>query len=97
MSDVKIIRLSKGAWRRGKGWSPAFLVAEVEGHIVRCSGNGRGWDCACGNLDCEHLDAAAAHVHEEVLTELELDDDSHLRPARPPQPLSDYQRRRRSA
>lgn len=48
----------------------AYVRAEVDGHIV--SGRARdGWDCACPDPDCCHVDAVAALIHPNLLAELD--------------------------
>lgn len=92
--NIKIIRLNRGGYGP-KGWSPAFLIANMDGHRVRCTGNGKGWDCACGNEDCDHLNAVAELIDPAVLEELELDSDRHLRGPRSHFSQARAQRRKR--
>lgn len=94
--NVKIARLNLGHFG-AKGWRPARLVATVDGHVVTCTGNGKGWSCKCPDPECAHLNAVAALIDPGALAELEADSDHHLRDARrhTPRPAYNAPRRRR--
>lgn len=76
-------RLVRGYWKGNGQWVPAILTATVDGHKVRCVGNGPGWDCNCEDPDCGHVDAVADLVLPSLLEVLEAEDDTHHRPAMP--------------
>lgn len=81
--QVRFTRLLTGHWKytRGKGsWRPAHLSAYVDGYQVTCTGNGRGWSCACELPDCDHRMLVAQLVHPWLLVLLEAEDDRPLRP-----------------
>ncbi len=95
--NVKISRLNTGHYGKA-GWRPAFLMAVCDGYRVRCTANGKGWDCACPDEECAHLNAVAAHIDPTVLAELEADSDHEYRVVRggtAPSPVVPTPRRKR--
>lgn len=85
---IEFVRLRGGGFDRNGQWFPAQLTAYVDNYRVSCTGNGKGWRCACPDEDCHHLDAVADLIRPSVLEALEADDDTPFRHRlqAPPQP-----------
>lgn len=72
---VKVITLNGTRLRyRRPGKTPttdrAYVRAEVDGHAVTGRA-GDGWECACPDPDCPHVDALADVIHPNMLAELD--------------------------
>ena len=72
--NVKILRVSNRVLlHKTSGGSTLYNVharAFVDGYLVTCT-EGSGWQCFCGDDDCEHVDTFVVILHPDILCVLE--------------------------
>lgn len=67
---VRFRKISPRHYRKGRGWSKGFIVADVDGHEVAFR-EAYGWDCRCPDMECLHIDAVADLIDEATLARIE--------------------------